>query len=103
MNRGIVFFAVILIVASVVTVVAINTLRTPRVTNSDLVICGTRIVYGGSIAYYTNETTATVYVSGNFFPEETVTSTFTTNVTFSATPGYSTSISDLGNCTFAKT
>ena len=102
MNRGIIFFAAILVVALVVTVVLIKIPRTPRVTNSDLVICGTQIVYGGSIVYSSNETTTTVY-SGNFFPEETVTSTFTTNVTFSATPGKSTSISDLGKCTFTKT
>ncbi|MDA4130312.1 MAG: hypothetical protein OK457_06040 [Thaumarchaeota archaeon] len=102
MKRNIVFLAAIILVALVVTVVVTNSLRTPTVTNSDLVICGTQIVYGGSIVYSSNETTTTVF-SGNFFPEETVTSTFTTNVTFSATPGYSTSISDLGKCTFTKT
>jgi len=93
---------VIIIIAFVVLVVVLNEMTTPRVLDSTLVICGTEIVYGNTIAYYSNETTKTVYVSGNFVPEDTVTSTFVTNVTLSAAPGYSTSISDLGNCTFTS-
>jgi len=101
MNRNFLLTLILFIVAFIVVVVLITAFAT-RVSESTLVVCKTPIAtYGGTVVSVDNETFTTI-TSGYFFPQGTITSTFITNVTFSATPGYSTSISELGNCTFTS-
>lgn len=91
----------ILVVFVSVLVLVLTGNLVSRSQKSTLVACGTEIVYGGEIEYSSNATTTT-YISFGFFPQGTQTSIYTTNVTVSETPAYTTSFSDVGACTFVK-
>jgi hypothetical protein len=98
-SRNFLFAIVIVIIAFLFLVALVDIVRTPKVPESTNVVCVTEAIYGHDVYSISNETTTTI-TTVNAYPVDTVTSSYITNVSISATPGYSTSITGLGVCTF---
>jgi hypothetical protein len=99
MRRNFVLMVAVIIIAFVIILIAINS-SSPKISYSNRVVCETATAtYGGSIVYLSTGNSTTV-TSGAFFAQGTEFQTIATNLTYTTTPGYSTSFSELGNCTF---
>jgi hypothetical protein len=86
-RRGLVMILLVGVVGAIVVVGLFLAIRPVPLATSDVVVCRYGVVWGNTVVFLSVTGNSTVYASGTFYPEGTITSTITVT-------GYPTAVVD---------